>query len=123
MCLVPLKVLHLFFRSELGKSINTDEAAALGAVYQAAHLGKGFKVLTFGVKEANTYPLVVSTLYCLYNNTIAGIQSTILYHLLYLDHVMQKLCLWLYADSEGPDQPTHSRSDQGLHYPLRDGIL
>lgn len=46
-------------RSELGKSINTDEAAALGGVYQAAHLGKGFKVLTFGVKEANIYPLVV----------------------------------------------------------------
>ena len=54
---------HIFpfiSRSELGKSINTDEAAALGAVYQAAHLGKGFKVLTFGVKEANIYPLVVS---------------------------------------------------------------
>ena len=31
----------------------------MGAVYQAAHLGKGFKVLTFGVKEANIYPLVV----------------------------------------------------------------
>ena len=46
---------------ELGKSINTDEAAALGAVYQAAYLGKGFKVLTFGVKEANMYPIVVST--------------------------------------------------------------
>ncbi|XP_052804905.1 hypoxia up-regulated protein 1-like isoform X2 [Mya arenaria] len=44
---------------ELGKSINTDEAAALGAVYQAAHLGKGFKVLTFGVKEANIYPILV----------------------------------------------------------------
>ena len=51
-----------FFRTELGKSINTDEAAAMGAVYQAAHLGKGFKVLTFGVKEANVYPLVVCTL-------------------------------------------------------------
>lgn len=44
---------------ELGKSINTDEAAALGAVYQAANLGKGFKVLTFGIKEANMYPIVV----------------------------------------------------------------
>ncbi|KAJ8316173.1 hypothetical protein KUTeg_006187 [Tegillarca granosa] len=45
-------------RKELGKSINTDEAAALGAVYQAAHLGKGFKVKMFGVKEANIYPIV-----------------------------------------------------------------
>lgn len=44
---------------ELGKSLNTDEAAAMGAVYQAAYLGKGFKVLTFGVKEANMYPIVV----------------------------------------------------------------
>jgi len=51
----------LFLSSiELSKSINTDEAAAMGAVYQAAHLGKGFKVLTFGVKEANVYPIVVS---------------------------------------------------------------
>ncbi|XP_052061435.1 hypoxia up-regulated protein 1-like isoform X3 [Mytilus californianus] len=46
-------------RSELGKSINTDEAAAMGAVYQAAYLGKGFKVKTFGVKEASIYPITV----------------------------------------------------------------
>lgn len=54
------KALTFFHRIELGKSINTDEAAALGAVYQAAHLGKGFRVLTFGVKEANIYPILVS---------------------------------------------------------------
>ncbi|KAL3886109.1 hypothetical protein ACJMK2_026127 [Sinanodonta woodiana] len=46
-------------RTELGKSINTDEAAAMGAVYQAAYLGKGFKVKTFSVKEGNIYPIVV----------------------------------------------------------------
>lgn len=51
------------YRAELGKSINTDEAAALGGVYQAAYLGKGFKVLTFGVKEANVYPILVSFLF------------------------------------------------------------
>ncbi|XP_071111379.1 hypoxia up-regulated protein 1-like isoform X1 [Haliotis cracherodii] len=45
--------------SELGKSINTDESAAMGAVYQAAFLGKGFKVKTFNVKEGNVYPIVV----------------------------------------------------------------
>lgn len=50
----------LICRSELGKSINTDEAAAMGAVYQAAYLGKGFKVKTFGVKEASIYPINVS---------------------------------------------------------------
>ena len=48
------------FRSDLGKSINTDEAAALGAVYQAAFLGKGFKVKTFHVRDANIFPINVS---------------------------------------------------------------
>ena len=47
-------------RQELGKSINTDEAAALGAVYQAAYLSTGFRVLTFAVKDANVYPIQVS---------------------------------------------------------------
>ncbi|XP_041373563.1 hypoxia up-regulated protein 1-like isoform X3 [Gigantopelta aegis] len=46
-------------RQELGKSINTDEAAAMGAVYQAAYLGKGFKVKTFSVKDGTIYPIVV----------------------------------------------------------------
>ncbi|XP_033641223.1 hypoxia up-regulated protein 1-like [Asterias rubens] len=46
-------------RSELGKNINADEAAALGAVYQAAHLSKGFKVKKFIVKDANVYPIQV----------------------------------------------------------------
>ncbi|RUS70581.1 hypothetical protein EGW08_021660 [Elysia chlorotica] len=46
-------------RSDLGKSINTDEAAAMGAVYQAAYLGKGFKVKKFGVREGNIYPINV----------------------------------------------------------------
>ncbi|XP_055958763.1 hypoxia up-regulated protein 1 isoform X2 [Patella vulgata] len=53
------KIMEVVKRKELGKSINTDEAAALGAVYQAAYLGKGFKVKTFSVKEANLYPIVV----------------------------------------------------------------
>lgn len=44
---------------ELGKSINSDEAAALGAVYQAAFLSKGFKVKAFGVKDFNVYPIQV----------------------------------------------------------------
>ena len=47
------------FREELGKGINTDEAAALGAVYQAANLGKGFKVKKFGIKDATVYPIKV----------------------------------------------------------------
>lgn len=51
---------NFFYREELGKGINTDEAAALGAVYQAAHLGKGFKVKKFAIKDAVLYPITVS---------------------------------------------------------------
>ena len=46
-------------RKELGKSINTDEAAALGAVYQAAYHSPGFRVLRFAVRDATLYPLTV----------------------------------------------------------------
>ncbi|XP_074599242.1 hypoxia up-regulated Grp170 co-chaperone protein [Brevipalpus obovatus] len=45
--------------SDLSKSVNADEAAALGAAYQAAYLSKGFKVKTFIVKDANLYPIQV----------------------------------------------------------------
>ncbi|XP_030834647.1 hypoxia up-regulated protein 1-like [Strongylocentrotus purpuratus] len=46
-------------KKELGKSINADEAAALGAVYHAAHLSKGFKVKKFLIKDANVFPIQV----------------------------------------------------------------
>ncbi|KAG8199551.1 hypothetical protein JTE90_009392 [Oedothorax gibbosus] len=46
-------------KEELGKSLNTDESAALGAAYQAAHLSKGFKVKTFLIKDANIFPIQV----------------------------------------------------------------
>lgn len=52
--------IDLFYREDLGKGINTDEAAALGAVYQAAHLGKGFKVKKFAIKDAVLFPISVS---------------------------------------------------------------
>ncbi len=39
--------------------MNTDEAAALGAVYQAAYQSKGYKVKKFYVKDLNIYPLAV----------------------------------------------------------------
>ncbi len=35
------------FNLEIGKNLNTDEAAAMGAVYKAADLSKGFKVKKF----------------------------------------------------------------------------
>ncbi|XP_064120723.1 hypoxia up-regulated protein 1-like [Macrobrachium nipponense] len=44
---------------ELGKNINADEAAAMGAVYRAADLGQGFKVKKFHVKEAALFPVEV----------------------------------------------------------------
>ena len=49
-----------FCREELGKNINADEAAAMGAVYQAAALSKAFKVKPFVVRDAVIYPILVS---------------------------------------------------------------
>lgn len=42
----------------MGKNLNTDEAPALGAVYQAAYQSKGYKVKKFTIKDANIYPIV-----------------------------------------------------------------
>ncbi|XP_043238713.1 hypoxia up-regulated protein 1-like [Amphibalanus amphitrite] len=44
---------------ELGKSVNTDEAAALGAVYRAADLSTGFKVMKFHIKDYVKQPIGV----------------------------------------------------------------
>ncbi|CAM4781221.1 unnamed protein product [Rotaria magnacalcarata] len=44
---------------ELGKRLNTDEAAAMGGVYQAAALSKGYRVKKFIAKDANQYPINV----------------------------------------------------------------
>lgn len=49
----------IFSREELGKNINADEAAAMGAVYQAAALSKAFKVKPFIVRDAAVYPIQV----------------------------------------------------------------
>ncbi|XP_070621830.1 hypoxia up-regulated protein 1 isoform X2 [Erythrolamprus reginae] len=46
-------------KEELGKNINADEAAAMGAVYQAAALSKAFKVKPFAVRDAAMYPIQV----------------------------------------------------------------
>ncbi|BHF62923.1 Hypoxia up-regulated protein 1 [Sparganum proliferum] len=47
-------------KSELGKSINSDEAAAIGAVYQAAYHTPGFKVKRFVTKDTNRLPVLVT---------------------------------------------------------------
>merc|ERR1711994_912947 len=44
---------------ELGKSLNTDEAAAMGAVYKAADLSSGFKVKKFITRDAVIFPIDV----------------------------------------------------------------
>ncbi|KAJ8399013.1 hypothetical protein AAFF_G00416800 [Aldrovandia affinis] len=46
-------------KEELGKNINADEAAAMGAVYQAAALSKAFKVKPFLVRDAAMFPIQV----------------------------------------------------------------
>ncbi len=44
---------------ELGKNLNTDEAAAMGAVYKAADLSTGFRVKKFITKDAVLFPIEV----------------------------------------------------------------
>ncbi|VDK76001.1 unnamed protein product [Litomosoides sigmodontis] len=52
-------VQKFFKKKELGKFLNTDEAIAMGAVYQAAHLSKGFKVKKFDVRDLQIFPIEV----------------------------------------------------------------
>uniref|UniRef100_A0A8R1I746 Hypoxia up-regulated protein 1 n=1 Tax=Caenorhabditis japonica TaxID=281687 RepID=A0A8R1I746_CAEJA len=47
---------------EISNFLNTDEAIAMGAVYQAAHLSKSFKVLPFNINEKILYPVFVNFL-------------------------------------------------------------
>merc|ERR1719322_2359819 len=53
------EILTDFVGSELGKSLNTDESAAMGAVYKAADLPTGFKVKKFLTKDAVIFPIDV----------------------------------------------------------------
>ncbi|XP_065273030.1 hypoxia up-regulated protein 1 [Emys orbicularis] len=52
-------LLKVVGKDELGKNINADEAAAMGAVYQAAALSKAFKVKPFIVRDAAIFPIQV----------------------------------------------------------------
>merc|ERR1711981_903928 len=54
------ELLSEFVGSELGKSLNTDESAAMGAVYKAADLSTGFKVKKFLTKDAVIFPIDVN---------------------------------------------------------------
>nr|XP_033774966.1 hypoxia up-regulated protein 1 isoform X1 [Geotrypetes seraphini]XP_033774967.1 hypoxia up-regulated protein 1 isoform X1 [Geotrypetes seraphini] len=52
-------LLKIVGKEELGKNINADEAAAMGAVYQAAALSKAFKVKPFIIRDAALFPIQV----------------------------------------------------------------
>ncbi|KAI6232774.1 hypothetical protein M3Y99_00988700 [Aphelenchoides fujianensis] len=55
------QILKDFFKGkELARFLNTDEAIALGAVYEAAHLSKGFRVKPFDLQDTLLYPIQVS---------------------------------------------------------------
>ncbi|KAH8385243.1 hypothetical protein KR200_000034 [Drosophila serrata] len=54
------ETIKALIKQELGKNLNADESATMGAVYKAADLSAGFKVKKFVVKDAVLYPLQVS---------------------------------------------------------------
>lgn len=54
------EVIKEAIEQELGKSLNADEAATMGAVYKAADLATGFKVKKFVIKDAVIFPIQVS---------------------------------------------------------------
>lgn len=53
------EILKKTINMELGKNLNADEAATMGAVYRAADLATGFKVKKFIVKDAVLLPIQV----------------------------------------------------------------
>lgn len=53
------ELLTKFVGQELGKSLNTDESAAMGAVYRSADISTGFKVKKFLTKDAVMFPIDV----------------------------------------------------------------
>merc|ERR1712112_772975 len=53
------ELLTQYVGQELGKSLNTDESAAMGAVYRSADISTGFKVKKFLTKDAVLFPIDV----------------------------------------------------------------
>ncbi|KAL2739178.1 hypoxia up-regulated protein 1 [Vespula maculifrons] len=48
-----------YVKTDLSKNMNTDESAALGAVYKAADLSQGFKVTKFITKDTVLFPIQI----------------------------------------------------------------
>lgn len=53
------EILQKVVGQDLAKNLNTDEAAAMGAVYKAADLSTGFQVKKFITKDAVLFPIQV----------------------------------------------------------------
>ncbi|XP_066245009.1 hypoxia up-regulated protein 1 [Euwallacea similis] len=53
------EILQKAIGQELAKNLNTDEAAAMGAVYKAADLSTGFRVTKFLTKDAVLFPIQI----------------------------------------------------------------
>lgn len=53
------EILKKTIKQDLGKNLNSDEAAAMGAVYRAADLATGFRVQKFVTKDAVLLPIQV----------------------------------------------------------------
>jgi len=53
------ELLQAFVGKELGKNLNADESAAMGAVYRSADISSGFKVKKFITKDAVVFPIDV----------------------------------------------------------------
>ncbi|GAB0093000.1 hypoxia up-regulated protein 1 [Sergentomyia squamirostris] len=53
------EILKKTVNQDLGKNLNSDEAAAMGAVYRAADLATGFRVQKFVTKDAVILPIQV----------------------------------------------------------------
>merc|ERR1712142_311091 len=53
------ELLSQYVGQELGESLNTDESAAMGAVYRSADISTGFKVKKFLTKDAVLFPIDV----------------------------------------------------------------
>ncbi|GMR37040.1 hypothetical protein PMAYCL1PPCAC_07235, partial [Pristionchus mayeri] len=51
------KTLQSHVKRDLGRFLNTDEAIAMGALFQSAHLSKGFKVKPLPIEETVLFPI------------------------------------------------------------------
>ncbi|KAJ1353311.1 hypothetical protein KIN20_009916 [Parelaphostrongylus tenuis] len=109
---------------EIGRFLNTDEAIALGAVYQAAELSKSFKVLPFGVKELIIYPVQVKFLSKTEDGGLKEATRQVFSHKSYYPTSNKIVTFQSYTDdfeiSLGYDTLDHLNVDQRRHFKRTD---